>query len=246
MTRIGEEAANEVYIRVALTDEAEEEQKSISGIVQERLRAAGTGEFSLRSQSYIGPSIGGELINKALLAIFGSLLGMLIYIWIRFQFQWGLAAVVALAHDTLIVLGLFSLFGKELSLPVVAAFLTLIGYSVNDTVVVMDRVRENLRKKGASMDLPEVINLSINQTLSRTIITSGLTFVVTVAILIAGGPALNAFAFVLTAGVVIGTYSSIAVASPILILWKRFVSARRQAAGKAGQKAGPARRKKVG
>ncbi len=185
------------------------------------------GPLALRGQSYIGPAIGRELMQKALFAILGSLAGMLIYIWIRFEFQWGLAAVVALAHDSIITLGLFSLFGKELSLPVVAAFLTLIGYSVNDTVVVFDRVREDLKLKGATMTLESVINLAINQTLSRTIITSGLTWVVVVSLLLFGGAALNAFAFVLVVGVLVGTYSSIYVASPILLIWKRFAGRRR-------------------
>ncbi len=179
------------------------------------------GPFSLRSQAYIGPVIGEELKRNSMLAIFGSLLGMLIYIWVRFQLQWGLAAVVALAHDTLIVLGLFSLFGKEMTLPVVAAFLTLVGYSINDTVVVLDRIRENIRSRG-TRDFERVVNDSINQTLSRTIITSGSTWLVVMALLLFGGAALNAFAFVLSAGIVVGTYSSIFVASPILLMSYRF------------------------
>jgi len=126
--------------------------------------------------------------------------------------------VVALAHDTLITLGLFSIFGKEMSLPVVAAFLTLVGYSVNDTVVVLDRVRENLRLR-AARGLRATVNLSINQTLSRTVITSGLTFVVVFGLLLFGGAALNSFAFVLSIGVVVGTYSSIFVAAPLLVFW---------------------------
>jgi preprotein translocase subunit SecF len=184
--------------------------------LEERCHA---GPVLLRSQSYIGPAIGKELMRNALGAIIGSLIGMLVYIWIRFQLQWGFAAVIALAHDTLITLGLFSLFGKEMSLPVVAAFLTLVGYSVNDTVVVFDRIRENLRLRAAS-GLRATVNLSINQTLSRTIITSGLTFIVVFGLFLFGGGALNSFAFVLTAGVVVGTYSSINIASPILVLWK--------------------------
>ena len=176
------------------------------------------GSVVLRSQSYIGPAIGHELMRSALGAIIGSLIGMLAYIWWRFQLRWGFAAVVALAHDTLITLGLFSLFGKELSLPVVAAFLTLVGYSVNDTVVVLDRVRENLRLR-AARGLRATVNLSINQTLSRTVITSGLTFVVVFGLLLFGGSALNSFAFVLTIGVVVGTYSSVCVAAPLLVMW---------------------------
>ena len=180
-----------------------------------------TGPRAVRSQSYVGPSIGQELMSKARLAIVLSLVMMLLYIWLRFQLRWGVAAVIALTHDTLITLGLFALFGKELSLPVVAAFLTLVGYSVNDTVVVFDRIRENLRNRSGS-GLVETINLSLNQTLGRTVVTSGLTWIVVFGLYLYGGPALNPFAFVLTVGIIVGTYSSIFVASPVLVLWDRW------------------------
>jgi len=178
---------------------------------------ADLGDLALRSQSYIGPAVGAELMNKTRLAIVFSLLMMMVYIWLRFQLQWGFAAVLALVHDTLITLGLFSLMGKEMSLPVVAAFLTLVGYSVNDTVVVFDRIRENVRNRVVPT-FEQAINVSINQTLSRTVITSGLTWIVVFGLFIYGGPALNAFAFVLCVGVIVGTYSSIYIASPLLIL----------------------------
>ncbi len=184
-------------------------------------KRAFVGPFAVRSESYIGPAIGRELLRKALLAILGSLAGMLVYIWFRFEFQWGLAAVVALIHDTAVTLLLFSLSPYEMSLPVVAAFLTLVGYSTNDTVVVFDRIRENLKLRGGD-DLVKVINDSINQTLSRTIITSGLTWIVVVALLVMGGEALRPFSFVMTVGIVIGTYSSIYIASPILVVWKHY------------------------
>jgi preprotein translocase subunit SecF len=177
------------------------------------------GKFALRSQSFIGPTIGAELLKKAMLAILGSLVGVLCYIAIRFQVQWGVAALAALFHDTVITLGLFSLFNQQMSLPVVAAFLTLIGYSVNDTVVVFDRIRENLRLRG-NQKLIDVVNKSLNQTLSRTVITSGSTWFVVVGLWIMGGEALRPFAFVLTIGVIVGTYSSICIASPVLVLWK--------------------------
>ena len=177
------------------------------------------GEFALRSQSFIGPAIGAELLEKAMWAVIGSLAGMLVYIGIRFQFQWGVAALVALFHDTIITLGLFSLFSQQMSLPVVAAFLTLIGYSVNDTVVVFDRIRENLRLR-ANQKMIDVVNKSINQTISRTIITSGSTAFVVIGLWILGGEALRSFAFVLTIGVIVGTYSSICIASPVLVMWK--------------------------
>jgi preprotein translocase subunit SecF len=203
---------------------------TIEGMTPEVLRALQDatyiGPLAIRSQSYIGPAVGRELMNKAMFAIVGSLIGMLVYIWIRFQLQWGLAAVVALAHDTLLTLGLFSLFGMEMSLPVVAAFLTLIGYSVNDTVVVFDRIRENTRLR-RSQNLERVVNDSINQTLSRTVITSGLTWIVVFSLFVFGGAALKSFAFVLSVGVFVGTYSSIYVASPFLLLWRQFVGGRK-------------------
>jgi preprotein translocase subunit SecF len=185
------------------------------------------GPLAIRSQSYIGPTIGRELMQKAVLAIAGSLVGMLIYIGIRFEFQWGFAAVAALAHDTLLTLGLFALFQKELSLPVVAAFLTLVGYSVNDTVVIFDRVRENQRLHGTGLELSRLINLSINQTLSRSLITSGLTWVAVLGLYLFGGQALNPFAFVLVIGVIVGSYSTIYIAAPILMLLHGLVARRR-------------------
>jgi preprotein translocase subunit SecF len=202
------------------------------------------GPMALRGQSYIGPAIGHELLNKAMFAIFGSLVGMLIYIWIRFQLQWGFAAVVALSHDTLIVLGLFALVDLELSLPVVAAYLTLVGYSVNDTVVVFDRIRENLKSRSAPT-LEALINTSINQTLSRTIITSGSTWIVVFGLYLFGGAALKPFSFVLSVGVLVGTYSSIYVASPILVLWKQYLEKRELGAAKA-RKAKKVRRGSTG
>ncbi len=184
------------------------------------------GEFAERRQEFIGAVVAPELRNKAIRAIIGSLIGMLIYIWIRFQFQWGLAAIVALFHDVLITLGIFSLSGKEFSLPVVAAFLTLVGYSVNDSIVVFDRIRENVRLK-VGEDFIKIINLSINQTLSRTIITSLLTWLVVLFLFFMGGEVINPFAFVLFVGVIVGTYSSIYIASPFLIIWKKVFKSRK-------------------
>jgi len=197
--------------------------------VMEYLRSrAVVGPFAIRSQSYIGPTVGRELLQKAFWAVLGSLVGMLAYIGFRFHFRWGVAAVLALVHDTIVTLGFFSLFGREMSLPVVAAFLTLIGYSTNDTVVVFDRIRENLRMRGAA-DLSAIINLSINQTLSRTILTSGLTWLVVLALFFLAGEPLNPFSFVLVIGIVVGSYSSIYIASPILVLWQQFLDRRKGA-----------------
>jgi len=181
----------------------------------------------VRSQAYIGPTVGKELVRKALGAVLGSMAGMLVYIWIRFEFQWGLAAVIALVHDTIITLGLFSLFGYEMSLPVVAAFLTLVGYSVNDTVVIFDRIRENLRARGGTVsNLPDLINQSMNQTLSRTILTSLLTWIVCAFLFALGGPALRDFSFVMVVGIIVGTYSSIYIASPFLVVWQEWLGER--------------------
>lgn len=173
-------------------------------------------EELIRLQEEIGPKIGEELKGKAVLAIFWALLGIILYIWWRFEFTFGLAAVVALFHDVLITIGLFAIFGKEISLPVVAALLTIVGYSLNDTIVVFDRIREDLKlyKKDS---YGSVINNSINETLSRTIITSVTTFVVVLSLYLFGGTVINDFAFALLIGVVIGTYSSIFIASPILV-----------------------------
>jgi len=190
---------------------------------------ATVGPLALRSQSFIGPAVGAELVTNTVKAVLLSLGLMLVYIGFRFQLQWGVAGVLALIHDTLITLGLFSLFDQEMSLPVVAAFLTLIGYSINDTVVVFDRIREN-RAQRPGDPMGDVVNRSINQTLARTVITSGLTWLSCLGLFLFGGPALRPFSFVLTVGIVVGTYSSIFVASPVLVLWSRYRERRRPAA----------------
>lgn len=173
-------------------------------------------EELIRLQSSVGPRIGQELKGKAVWAIFYSLLGIIIYIWWRFEFTFGLAAVIALFHDVLITLGIFAMTGKEISLPIVAALLTIVGYSLNDTIVVFDRIREDLkvyRREGYE----SIVNHSINETLSRTVITSLTTFVVVLTLYLFGGTVINDFAFALMIGVVVGTYSSIFIASPILV-----------------------------
>jgi preprotein translocase subunit SecF len=159
--------------------------------------------------------------NKAILATLYALGGMLIYIAFRFEWIYGLAAVIAVFHDVIITLGLFSLFDKEISLNVIAALLTLVGYSMNDTIVVFDRIREHL-KLSRKDPFPKMVNDSINQTLSRTVLTSGLTFIAALSLLIFGGPVLNGFSFALVAGILVGTYSSIFVASPILVFWYNY------------------------
>ncbi|PID28942.1 MAG: protein translocase subunit SecF [Candidatus Cloacimonadota bacterium] len=170
----------------------------------------------IRMQEAVGPKIGGELKSKAVWAIFYSLLGIILYIWFRFQFTFGVAAVIALFHDVIITLGILNIIGVEISIGVVAAVLTIIGYSLNDTIVVFDRIREDL-KVYRRESYESVINHSINETLSRTIITSLTTFLVVVSLLIFGGKAISDIAVTLLIGVICGTYSSIFVASPIMV-----------------------------
>ena len=175
----------------------------------------------------VGPKIGSELQRKAILAVLYALGGMLVYIAFRFEWIYGAAAVIAVFHDTIITIGLFSLFNKEITLTVVAALLTLVGYSMNDTIVTFDRVRENLKILRREQ-LEPLINKSVNQTLSRTVLTSGLTLLTALALLFFGGQVLNGFAFGLTCGIIVGTYSSVFVASPILIFWHNFLEGRKR------------------
>jgi preprotein translocase subunit SecF len=196
--------------------------KGVTPKVVETLKAnVYLGPFTILSTEVVGPKIGGELRRQAVLATLYALAGMLVYIAFRFEWIYGVAAVVAVFHDTLITIGLFSLFNKPISLTVVAALLTLVGYSMNDTIVVFDRIRENL-KMSRRDSLENIINLSINQTLSRTILTSGLTLLTAVALWLFGGDVLNGFSFALVMGIIVGTYSSVFVASPILVFWQNF------------------------
>jgi preprotein translocase subunit SecF len=181
----------------------------------------------------VGPKIGAELQRKAVLAVLYALGGMLVCIAFRFEWIYGAAAVIAVFHDTLITIGLFSLFNKEITLTVVAALLTLVGYSMNDTIVTFDRIRENLKILRRE-DLETLINKSVNQTLSRTVLTSGLTLLTALALFLFGGQVLNGFAFALVCGIIVGTYSSVFVASPILIFWHNFLEGRKRSARGGG------------
>ena len=167
----------------------------------------------------VGPKVGKDLREKAILSIVYAIIGIVIYISWRFEFQYAVAAIIALIHDVLITMGAFSLADKEFTLVIVAAFLTIIGYSLNDTIVVFDRIRENMRRKGKTL-LKDVINASINQTLSRTILTSGTTLLVVVALFFLGGEIIHDFSFALMIGVLVGTYSSIFIASVFLVYWE--------------------------
>lgn len=195
-----------------------EQSESVKLLKKGLAKRFGDDSFTVERVEIVGPKVGKDLSAKAVLALAYSLIGILIYVSYRFEFRFALAAVVALAHDTIITVGAFSLADKEFTLPVIAALLTVIGYSLNDTIVVFDRIRENLRLK-RSLPLFELANVSINQTIGRTIITSGTTLFVVMAIFIFGGSVIHDFAFAMLIGVAVGTYSSIFVASSLLIAW---------------------------
>jgi preprotein translocase subunit SecF len=179
------------------------------------------GNFAIRNVEVVGPKVGAQLRRQAFFATLYALAGMLVYIAFRFEWVYGIAAVIAVFHDVLITLGFFSLFHYEISLTVIAALLTLVGYSMNDTIVIFDRVREDQRlmRKDA---FPDVVNKAINQTLSRTILTSGLTFLTVLVLFLLGGEVLRAFSFAMVVGVVVGTYSSFGIAAPIVVWWTKY------------------------
>ena len=176
-------------------------------------------DYGVRNVEIVGPQVGAQLRRQALLAVLYSLLGMLVYLAFRFEWIYGVAAVITVFHDTLITVGAFSLLNKEISLTVVAAILTLVGYSNNDTIVVFDRIRENIKLMRRER-LTDIVNRSINQTLSRTILTAGLTFLTVLALYLFGGEVLRGFSLALVIGILIGTYSSIAIAAPILVAYQ--------------------------
>jgi preprotein translocase subunit SecF len=218
----GDSGNNEVLI--SLPEQTNENSLDVGrGEIVDALHAHYNNPFndSAVKVDVVGPTVGKQLEKQAGLATLYSMLGMLIYLWFRFQLIYGVAAVVACFHDTLITVGAFALTGQEISLTVIAAILTLVGYSMNDTIVVFDRIRENLRLSRREA-LPDVVNRSINQTLSRTVLTSGLTFLTVLSLYIFGGPVLKGFSFALVVGILIGTYSSIAVAAPMLVAWQQW------------------------
>ena len=216
----------------------------LSGAVQPQVIAAlkegaFTSQFGVRSVQIVGPQVGKQLTHQAEWATLYSLAGMLVYLAFRFEWIYGVAAVVAVFHDTLITVGAFSLTNREITLTVIAAILTLIGYSMNDTIVVFDRIRENVKLLRRE-SLAEIVNRSINQTLSRTVLTSGLTFLTVLSLYLFGGEVLHGFSFALVIGILIGTYSSIAVAAPMLVAYQNWRMARTETAvvpGAAGRRA---------
>jgi preprotein translocase subunit SecF len=196
----------------------EEDASAGRSVIINALDKGFAGQFEVLSATSIGPKVGEDLKRQAVFATLYALGGILIYIAFRFEWIYGAAAVFAVFHDTLVTLGLFSIFNREINLTVIAALLTLVGYSVNDTIVVFDRVRENLKLRRRD-ELEKVMNDSINQTLSRTILTSGLTFLTVLALFLFGGEIINHFAFAMVVGIIVGTYSSIAIAAPLVLVY---------------------------
>jgi len=219
-----------------------DELSSVKGVTPAVLQAlkkeCSLGSFTIRSAEVVGPKVGGELRQQAIRATLYALAGMLVYIAFRFEWIYGVAAVVAVFHDTIITIGLFSLFNKEISLTVVAALLTLVGYSMNDTIVVFDRIRENLKTMRRE-SLEGLINISVNQTLSRTVLTSGLTFLTAMSLFLFGGQVLNGFSFALVCGIIAGTYSTVFIASPLLIFWQNVVESRKKGGPTASRPSAP-------
>lgn len=210
-----------------ITDISLLQTQDVSAELLDKLKANFTeGSFAVISADVVGAVVGQDLRNRAIYVTLAALAGMLVYIAFRFEWIYGVAAVLAVFHDILITLGFFSLFHWEISLTVIAALLTLVGYSMNDTIVVFDRIRENVRTRRRD-SLAQIANDSINQTLSRTVIAAGLTFISVVAIVLFGGEVLRGFALALTIGIIIGTYSSIAVASPMMLWWEYITGGKR-------------------
>jgi preprotein translocase subunit SecF len=190
-------------------------------------------DLAILSNEYVGPQVGSELREQAKLAIIWSLIGLCVYVWFRFQLTWGISAVICLGHDVLVTLAFFAFFGREISLTVVAAFLTIVGFSINDTIVIYDRVRDNL-KTMRTQSLEQVINVTLNQMLNRTILTNGTVTIVSIVLYVFGGEVINDFAFAMLVGCVSGTYSTVYIASALIVIYeKHFGGKKKPATAKA-------------
>lgn len=222
--QVGPASANEYLLK---TEISSSDLKGISDRVEESLSSIyGKGSFEVRRVEMVGPKAGADLRKKGIMAVSIAWIGMLIYITWRYEFRFALGGILALIHDVIVTTALLTVLNKEFTLTIIAALLTIIGYSINDTIVVFDRIRENARKN-IKKDLAGVINSSINQTLSRTILTSFTVFLVLVALFLLGGSVIHDFAFVLLIGVIIGTYSSIFIASPLVLVWEKYKPGKR-------------------
>ncbi len=216
---IGEDGDNEFLIRTPTEgDTGDETVQQIEGALRDTF---GEETVDIRRVDMVGAAVSQDLKQKGFLSLFYAGIGILIYIWWRFQLGYSVGAILALAHDVIITVGVFAIAGREISLPVIAALLAIVGYSLNDTIVVYDRIRENIKKAAGSFDFSSLLDSSISQTLSRTLITSTTTFVVVLALFLFGGSVINNFAFAIMVGLIVGTYSSIFIASPILLFFRR-------------------------
>jgi len=211
---------NDVLIRIERQDNATDEQdRQVVAMVREALTKNVDPNIEFRRAEFVGPQVSDELKRQGFMAVSFAILAVLIYIWFRFEWQFGVGAVSALVHDVIMTIGFFSATGLEFNLPVIAAILTIVGYSLNDTVVVYDRIRENLRRY-KRMPMRELLDVSINETLSRTVVTALTTLLALIALAVLGGPVIRDFSLAMLFGVIVGTYSSIFIASPILLLFK--------------------------
>lgn len=218
-------APNEFLVRLPIAKvETDEHGGNISGRVAATVSTV-AGYTDVRRTEFVGPQIGDELKEKGVLAILLALGAILFYVSVRFELRYAMGAVIALAHDVFMTVGFFALIQKEVSMPVLAALLTIIGYSLNDTIVVFDRVREN-RRGNPKMKMMDVLNLSLNEMLNRTVMTSVTTLVVLLALFLFGGEVINGFALTLIFGVIVGTYSSVFVAAPVVLWMERYVDKR--------------------
>ena len=215
LVRIAQQQADEDDAE-GVENAAELAQQDALRIARDALRELLGDDVEFRKEEVVGPTVSGELIQKGAMAVALAIVGMLFYIWLRFEWQFSLGAIAALVHDVIITLGMFAVTKLEFNLAIIAAILTIVGYSMNDTVVVYDRVRENLRKF-KSKPLPDLVDLSINETLSRTVMTSVTTLLALISLAVFGGEVLRGFTLAMIWGIVIGTYSSIFVASPLLL-----------------------------
>ena len=209
------DTSGSVVVRIEQHDDGPEAHRESLNAVKAAIET-GIPEVKILATDTVGAKVSGELVTAGILAVLFAIGGVLVYIWLRFEWQFSVGAVVALAHDVALTIGVFSLLGLEFNLSIIAAILTIVGYSLNDTVVVYDRVREKLRKY-KKMPLPDLIDFALNKTLSRTLMTSITTLLALIALYVLGGPVMQGFTFAMIWGVVIGTYSSVFVAAPILV-----------------------------
>ncbi|MEA2013717.1 MAG: protein translocase subunit SecF, partial [Thermodesulfobacteriota bacterium] len=215
--RFGYHDNNEFLIK---TEKSSSALKGLSNKIEETLDTSfGKGNFEIRRVEVVGPKVGKDLREKGMLAMLYAIIGILIYVTWRFELRYAVGAIIALMHDVIVTVGVFSILGKEFTLPIIAALLTIIGYSLNDTIVVYDRLRENI-KGIKKQSLKDIVNSSINQVLSRTVLTSVTTLLVVLALFIFGGAVIHDFAFALLIGILVGTYSSVFIASPTVLFWE--------------------------